>query len=339
MCQRSIKKERNILFMKEDDFCSERKLSRQEFGELRHKTISCYKVLPKRGSDLLEMLQTDVLSTGCYGIDELLQGGLHPGEVTEISGETATGKTQLAFSATLTTICANKNNKVLFIDTVSTFSAERIRTLFLESDRFDHSRCQGMGEEDVMNRIRIAKCFDVYAVMEFIEDLRDHLENKDKDDNVYTNVKLIIIDSFAAIFSPLLGVTQTQGHSLMITLTRILRNLAKEYNIAVLVINAAIASNPNNPISVFSSTKSKPSLGMSWTFMPDVQLYLTHCVENKIENEKSIQQNYVYTNRKEIEVIMKPKICEVHRSRNGQMGKWCIFYMGGNELFTHDDII
>uniref|UniRef100_U9V8B5 RecA family profile 1 domain-containing protein n=1 Tax=Rhizophagus irregularis (strain DAOM 181602 / DAOM 197198 / MUCL 43194) TaxID=747089 RepID=U9V8B5_RHIID len=275
--------------MKEDDFCSERKLSRQEFGELRHKTISCYKVLPKRGSDLLEMLQTDVLSTGCYGIDELLQGGLHPGEVTEISGETATGKTQ--------------------------------------------------GEEDVMNRIRIAKCFDVYAVMEFIEDLRDHLENKDKDDNVYTNVKLIIIDSFAAIFSPLLGVTQTQGHSLMITLTRILRNLAKEYNIAVLVINAAIASNPNNPISVFSSTKSKPSLGMSWTFMPDVQLYLTHCVENKIENEKNIQQNYVYTNRKEIEVIMKPKICEVHRSRNGQMGKWCIFYMGGNELFTHDDII
>ncbi|PKC67744.1 P-loop containing nucleoside triphosphate hydrolase protein [Rhizophagus irregularis] len=311
MCQRSIKKERNILFMKEDDFCSERKLSRQEFGELRHKTISCYKVLPKRGSDLLEMLQTDVLSTGCYGIDELLQGGLHPGEVTEISGETATGKTQLAFSATLTTICANKNNKVLFIDT---------------------------GEEDVMNRIRIAKCFDVYAVMEFIEDLRDHLENKDKDDNVYTNVKLIIIDSFAAIFSPLLGVTQTQGLNMTLANDNINTDTS-EFGEGVQHSGSAIASNPNNPISVFSSTKSKPSLGMSWTFMPDVQLYLTHCVENKIENEKNIQQNYVYTNRKEIEVIMKPKICEVHRSRNGQMGKWCIFYMGGNELFTHDDII
>ncbi|PKK70764.1 hypothetical protein RhiirC2_779285 [Rhizophagus irregularis] len=288
MCQRSIKKERNILFMKEDDFCSERKLSRQEFGELRHKTISCYKVLPKRGSDLLEMLQTDVLSTGCYGIDELLQGGLHPGEVTEISGETATGKTQ--------------------------------------------------GEEDVMNRIRIAKCFDVYAVMEFIEDLRDHLENKDKDDNVYTNVKLIIIDSFAAIFSPLLGVTQTQGLNMTLANDNINTDTS-EFGEGVQHSGSAIASNPNNPISVFSSTKSKPSLGMSWTFMPDVQLYLTHCVENKIENEKSIQQNYVYTNRKEIEVIMKPKICEVHRSRNGQMGKWCIFYMGGNELFTHDDIL
>ncbi|GES89481.1 DNA repair protein RAD51 homolog 4 isoform X1 [Rhizophagus clarus] len=326
MCQRSIKKERDILFTKEDDICSERKLTQQEVGELRHKVISCYKVSPKRGSDLLEMLQTDVLSTGCYGIDELLQGGLHPGEITEISGETATGKTQLAFSVTLTTICANKHNKVLFIDTVSTFSAERIRTLFLESDRFDHSREQGMEEDDVMNRIRIAKCFDVYAVMEFIEDMRDHLENKEKDDNVYTNIKLIIIDSFAAIFSPLLGVTQTQGHSLMITLTRILRNLAKEYNIAVLMINAAIASKPNNPISVFSSTKSKPSL------------------EDKIvikenEGENNIQQDYVYTNRKKIEVIMKPRICEVLRSRNGQMGKWCIFYMGGNELFTHYDIL
>ncbi len=92
--------------------------------------------------------------------------------------------------------------------------------------------------------------------------------------------------------------------------------------------------------------------------MPDVQLYLTHCVEDTIESEtvieenegeKIIQQNYVYTNRKEIEVIMKPRICEVLRSRNGvciilqlkyffkyitdlilylkQMGKWCILYM------------
>jgi hypothetical protein len=48
--------------------------------------------------------------------------------------------------------------------------------------------------------------------------------------------------------------------------------------------------------------------------MPDVQLYLTHCVEDTTE---SIQQNYVYTNRKEIEIIMKPRICEVLRSRNG----------------------
>jgi RAD51-like protein 3 len=310
--------------------------------------ISCYKVPPKRGIDLLEIPQTDVLSTGCYGIDGLLQGGLHPGEITEISGETATGKTQLAFSATLTTLCSNKDNKVLFIDTVSTFSAERIRTLFLESDRFIYARDQGMDEKDVMDRIRIVKCFDVYSVMEFIEDVRDHLENKDQDGNVHTNIKLIIIDSFTAIFTPLLGVTQTQGHSLMVTLTRILRNLAKEYNIAILLVNAAIASIPNNPVSVFSSTKSKPSLGISWTFMSNIQLYLTHCVEDTIENEtaikenekeKNTQQNYLYVNQRGIEVIMKPRICEVLRSRNGQMGKWCIFYMGGNELFTYDDDI
>ncbi|RIA97576.1 P-loop containing nucleoside triphosphate hydrolase protein [Glomus cerebriforme] len=324
MSQRSIKKERH--FARPGRYF----LFRKEILS----TIS-----PKRGNNLLETPQTSVLSTGCYGIDELLQGGLHPGEITEISGETATGKTQLAFSTTLTTLCANKDNKVLFIDTVSTFSAERMRMLFLESDRFE--------EEDVMNRIRIVKCFNVYSVMEFIEDLRDHLENKDKNDNIYTNIKLIIIDSFAAILAPLLGVTQTQGHSLMVTFTRILRNLAKEYDIAILVINAAIASYPNNPISVFSSTKSKPSLGISWTFMPNIQLYLTHCIDYTIENgivikenegEKNIQQNYVYTNRKGIEVIMKPRICEVLRSRNGQMGKWCIFYMGGNELFTHYDI-
>ncbi|CAG8649655.1 4048_t:CDS:10, partial [Funneliformis caledonium] len=320
---------RDILFTKEDVFCSERKYSKQDFVELRRKVISFYKVSPKRGTDLLEMAQTDVFSTGCYGIDELLQGGFHSGEIIEISGETATGKTQLAFLTTLTILCTNKDNKVLFIDTVSTFSAERIRMLFLESDRFVHARDQGMNEENVMNRIQVFKCFDVYSMMEFIDDVRDHLENQ-----------LIIIDSLTAIFAPLLGVSQTQGHSLMVTLARILRNLAKEYNIAVMVINAAIVSRPNNPISVFSSTKSKPSLGISWTFMPNIQLYFTHCmVENEIEiieneRDKITQQDYMYTNRKGVEVAMKPRICEVLRSRNGQMGKWCIYYMGGNELLT-----
>ena len=59
--------------------------------------------------------------------------------------------------------------------------------------------------------------------------------------------------------------------------------------------------------------------------MPDVQLYLTHCTEDMIESEpitkeskgeKNMQQNYVYTNRNGIEVVMKPRICEVLRSRN-----------------------
>ncbi|CAI2179190.1 6233_t:CDS:10 [Funneliformis geosporum] len=277
MSRSSFKKERDILFTQEDAFCSERKFTKQEFVELRRKVISCYKVPPKRGTELLEMVQTDVFSTGCYGIDKLLQGGFHSGEIIEISGETATGKTQIAFSTTLTILCTNKDNKVLFIDTVSTFSAERIRTLFLESDRFVHARNQGMSEENVMNRIQVFKCFDVYSMMEFIDDVRDHLENKEK--NEYTNIKLMIIDSLTAIFAPLLGVSQTQGHSLMVTLARILRNLAKEYNIAVMVINAAIVSRPNNPISVFSSTKSKPSLGISWTFMPNIQLYFTHCID------------------------------------------------------------
>ena len=29
-----------------------------------------------------------------------------------------------------------------------------------------------------MNRIQVIKCFDVYSVMEFVEDMRDSLENK-----------------------------------------------------------------------------------------------------------------------------------------------------------------
>ena len=70
-----------------------------------------------------------VLPTGCKAIDNLLGGGIHYGMVTDIYGESGTGKSQLCF-----TICArsaeyfetSQQVSVVFIDTGGTFRPERI---------------------------------------------------------------------------------------------------------------------------------------------------------------------------------------------------------------------
>ncbi len=68
------------------------------------------------------MLQ--VISTGSKAIDTLLEGGIHTGMITDIFGESGSGKSQLCF--TLATNCAMDGKKVLFIDTTGTFRPERI---------------------------------------------------------------------------------------------------------------------------------------------------------------------------------------------------------------------
>lgn len=79
------------------------------------------------GMELLEDAQQNkhILSTGCEGINVLLQGGLREGQVTELVGPSPSGKTQVCLLAA-SNIAKNYGGAVIFIDTGNSFSAKRI---------------------------------------------------------------------------------------------------------------------------------------------------------------------------------------------------------------------
>ena len=65
-----------------------------------------------------------MIETGLKKLDQFLGGGIKEGLITDISGQSSTGKTQLTFQ-----ICINvlKNGKeVLFLDTTGEFRPERL---------------------------------------------------------------------------------------------------------------------------------------------------------------------------------------------------------------------
>lgn len=70
------------------------------------------------------------LSTGSRAFDELLQGGIEAGSITEIFGEFRTGKTQICHTLCVVAQLPYENGggqgKVLYIDTEGTFRAERL---------------------------------------------------------------------------------------------------------------------------------------------------------------------------------------------------------------------
>jgi RecA/RadA recombinase len=66
----------------------------------------------------------DTISTGSKAIDALLGGGIRRGMITDIYGESGSGKSQICF--TLCANCAKDAASSLFIDTAGTFRPERI---------------------------------------------------------------------------------------------------------------------------------------------------------------------------------------------------------------------
>lgn len=65
-----------------------------------------------------------MISTGSKAIDAMLGGGIRQGMITDIFGESGSGKTQLCF--TLSVNCVKEGGQVMFIDTAGTFRPERI---------------------------------------------------------------------------------------------------------------------------------------------------------------------------------------------------------------------
>lgn len=64
------------------------------------------------------------ISTGSRAIDAVLGGGVHSGMITNIYGESGSGKSQLCF--TVCANCAKDSSNILFIDTTGNFRPERI---------------------------------------------------------------------------------------------------------------------------------------------------------------------------------------------------------------------
>ncbi len=65
-----------------------------------------------------------MLATGSESLDALLGGGIRGGMITDIYGESGSGKSQLCFG--LAVNCAKNADQVIFVDTLGTFRPERV---------------------------------------------------------------------------------------------------------------------------------------------------------------------------------------------------------------------
>ncbi|XP_078010959.1 DNA repair protein RAD51 homolog 4 isoform X3 [Phascolarctos cinereus] len=260
-------------------------LSYKALVSVRRVLLVQFSSFPFNGADLYEELKTStaILATGIASLDKLLDSGLYTGEVTEITGPPASGKTQVCL-CTAANVAYSLGQNVLYIDSTGGLMASRLlqllqaRTEDEEEQVFrilpgDPKPCfQGLVvlslplliSAGALQRIHVVRVFDIFQMLDALQDLRGTISQQVT--SASGPVKIVVVDSVSAVVSPLLGGQHSEGLALMMQLARELKTLARELGIAVLVTNHVTRER--------DSGKLRPALGRSWSFVPSTRVFL-----------------------------------------------------------------
>ncbi|XP_045678757.1 DNA repair protein RAD51 homolog 2 isoform X2 [Phyllostomus hastatus] len=230
------------------------------------------------------------LPTTLPALDEALHGGVACGSLTEITGPPGCGKTQfcimMSVLATLPTSMGGLEGAVVYIDTESAFSAERL--IEIAESRFPR---YFNSEEKLLltsSKVYLYRELSCDEVLQRIESLEEEIISK--------GVKLVIVDSVASVVRKEFD-TQLQGNmrernKFLAREAASLKYLAEEFSIPVILTNQitthlsrALASqadlvSPADDLSLSEGT-SGPScvtaaLGNTWSHSVNTRLIFQH---------------------------------------------------------------
>ncbi|KAJ1628899.1 Rad51-domain-containing protein [Pavlovales sp. CCMP2436] len=170
------------------------------------------------------------VTTGCKELDDIMQGGIETGSITEMYGEFRTGKTQLCH--TLAVTCqlpleqGGGEGKCLYIDTEGTFRPQRLVEI---AQRFN------MDPQSVLDNVNYARAFNSDHQMQLLLHAAAMMAE--------SRYALLIVDSATALYrtdySGRGELSARQVH--LAKFLRMLSRLASEYGVACVITNQVVA--------------------------------------------------------------------------------------------------
>ncbi|XP_057208379.1 uncharacterized protein LOC130565571 isoform X1 [Triplophysa rosa] len=201
------------------------------------------------------------ISTGSKELDNLLQGGIETGSITEMFGEFRTGKTQLCH--TLAVTCqlpidqGGGEGKAMYIDTEGTFRPERLLAV---AERY------GLVGSDVLDNVAYARAFNTDHQTQLLYQASAMMTE--------SRYALLIVDSATALYrtdySGRGELSARQGH--LGRFLRMLLRLADEFGVAVVISNQVVAQ--VDGAAMFSADPKKPIGGNILAHASTTRLYL-----------------------------------------------------------------
>jgi len=129
----------------------------------------------------MNKFEVKTIDLGSKMLNEILNGGVKSGFVTDFFGASNTGKTQICFQLCVAAQLLDDDSGVVFVDSIGTFRPERIREI---------ARHRNL-DEDIFNRIIVVKARTVREQIDVPKKLKEI---------VPFSVRLLIIDTLTDNF-------------------------------------------------------------------------------------------------------------------------------------------
>lgn len=169
------------------------------------------------------MTESAAISTGCGPIDDLLDGGFERGTVTQVYGQPAAGKTNIALGAVVETAAAGSVAVYIDSEGLSTARFEQLASAYDED------------VSELASRVIIKEVLDFEEQAQAVQDAAELAERAD----------LIVLDS-ATGFYRLERTEDSEGGEALRSVARQithLLSLARRYDLAVVLTNQ-VYTNP-----------------------------------------------------------------------------------------------
>lgn len=160
---------------------------------------------------------------------------------------------------------------VLYIDTMNSFSAQRL--LQIAQTRKEKGLI-GIPVNHTLSRIRCIHAFNAHTLIKLLVNIMDNIKAEVilnlllivlQNSTFYSSLKMLIIDSIGGIMSPIVGIKDQKGQLILNHISRLLKRIAVEHDIAVIITNYTVTSGDG---------KIKAALGESWTHISNTQVML-----------------------------------------------------------------
>lgn len=124
----------------------------------------------------------------------MLDGGLKSGNLYDICGLSASGKTQFCNTVAIN-LASNYKYETLYVDAKNDFSGQRIYNM-LNARNCSDNECGA-----IMNSIRLQSIYDVHELLTILRELPAYLQE-------HKQAKCLIVDSLPSLWFPLLDRTR-----------------------------------------------------------------------------------------------------------------------------------
>uniref|UniRef100_A0A1A8L900 X-ray repair complementing defective repair in Chinese hamster cells 3 n=3 Tax=Nothobranchius TaxID=28779 RepID=A0A1A8L900_9TELE len=246
------------------------------------------------------------LSAACPVLDLLLRGGLPVGAITELSGESGAGKTQLGLQLCLSVQYPPEHGGLssgaLYICTEDQFPIRRLQQLIAG---------QSVLRSEVPSSLNSCLCFSDHIYIEHTADLESLKVCLSRRAPLLLGqglVRLIVVDSVASLFRCEFQADDwLERNKQLLTLSSMLHYLSQEFDASVLCINQVtdVFSQSANSLGPSSSSVC-PALGLAWANQVMVRLMMLRLQETVSRGDES-------STLRRLEVVFAP-----HLARDGR---------------------